>query len=75
VDGTLIEAWAGQKSFQKKDGGGDYLGHDMIVDALATQADGIAERDAARIHASSEVAQPATAWTARAAELGRRQRL
>ena len=22
VDGTLIEAWASQKSFQKKDGGG-----------------------------------------------------
>jgi len=91
VDGTLIEAWASQKSFQKKDGGdGDpgqyrgerrsnethesktdpdarlyrkghgqeaklgYLGHvlmenrhGMIVDALVTQADGTAERDAA----------------------------
>jgi transposase len=91
VDGTLIEAWASQKSFQKKDGGdetpgefrGDkrkndthesktdpdaklyrkgngqearlgYLGHvlmenrnGMIVDAMVTQADGTAERDAA----------------------------
>jgi transposase len=91
VDGTLIEAWASQKSFQKKDDGdGDpgqfrgerrsnethasktdpearlyrkghgqeaklgYLGHvlmenrhGMIVDALVTQADGTAERDAA----------------------------
>jgi hypothetical protein len=91
VDGTLIEAWASQKSFQNKDGGdGDpgqfrgerrsnethesktdpearlyrkghgqeaklgYLGHvlmenrhGMIVDALVTQADGTAERDAA----------------------------
>ena len=91
VDGTLIEAWASQKSFQKKDGGdGDpgqfrgeqrsnethqsktdpearlyrkgqgqeaklgYLGHvlmenrhGLIVDALLTQADGTAERDAA----------------------------
>lgn len=90
VDGTLIEAWASQKSFQKKDGGeGDgsqfrgekrtnethesktdpeaklyrkgngqeaklgYLGHLMmenrnglIVDAMLTQADGTAERDA-----------------------------
>ena len=90
VDGTLIEAWASQKSFQKKDGGaGDgsqfrsdqrsndthqsktdpdaklyrkgsgqeaklgYLGHVMmenrhglIVDAMVTQADGTAERDA-----------------------------
>jgi transposase len=90
VDGTLIEAWASQKSFQKKDGGeGDgsqfrgekrtndthesktdpeaklyrkgngqeaklgYLGHVMmenrnglIVDAMLTQADGTAERDA-----------------------------
>lgn len=91
VDGTLIEAWASQKSFQKKDGGDDdpsqfrgekrsnethesktdpdaklyrkghgqeaklaYLGHvlmenrnGLIVDAILTQADGTAERDAA----------------------------
>ncbi len=91
VDGTLIEAWASQKSFQKKDGGDDlpgqfrgekrgnethesktdpearlyrkgngqearlgYLGHvlmenrhGLIVDAMLTQADGRAERDAA----------------------------
>ena len=92
VDGTLIEAWASQKSFQKKDGGGEgdgsqfrgerrrnethasktdpdaklyrkgggqeaklgYLGHvlmenrnGLIVDAMVTQADGMAERDAA----------------------------
>jgi transposase len=91
VDGTLIEAWASQKSFQRKDGttGGDgsnfrgqtrrndthasttdpdarlyrksngaesrlaYLGHllienrhGLIVDAMATHADGRAERDA-----------------------------
>ena len=90
VDGTMIEAWASQKSFQKKDGEGDgsqfraerrtndthesktdpeaklyrkgngqeaklsHLGHvlmenrnGLIVDAMATQADGTAERDAA----------------------------
>ncbi len=91
VDGTLIEAWASQKSFQRKDGGDDepgqfrgqkrsnethesktdpearlyrkghgqeaklgYLGHvlmenrhGLVVDALLTQADGTAERDAA----------------------------
>ena len=92
VDGTLIEAWASQKSFQKKDGDGKgdgsqfrserrsndrhesktdpeaklyrkgrgqeaklaYLGHvlmenrnGLIVDAMLTQADGTAERDAA----------------------------
>lgn len=92
VDGTLIEAWASQKSFQPKDGSGDgdgtdfrgqrrtndthasktdpdaklyrksnnaearlaYLGHALIenrhglvVEAMATQADGTAERDAA----------------------------
>jgi transposase len=91
VDGTLIEAWASQKSFQRKDGKTDgdgknfrgetgtndthasttdpnaklyrksngaesrlaYLGHllienrhGLIVDAMATQADGRAERDA-----------------------------
>ena len=91
VDGTLIEAWASQKSFQRKDGGPDdagrnfhkqerknethasttdpdarlyrrsdgrearlaYLGHllienrhGLIADAMATQADGYAERDA-----------------------------
>lgn len=91
VDGTLIEAWASQKSFQKKDGGDaepgefrgekrrnethesktdpdaklyrkgngqeaklGYLGHvlmenrnGLIVDAMVTEADGTAERDAA----------------------------
>jgi hypothetical protein len=91
VDGTLIEAWASQKSFQRKDGKRDgdgksfrgqqrkndthasttdpdaklyrksngaesrlaYLGHllienrhGLIVEAMATQADGRAERDA-----------------------------
>jgi transposase len=93
VDGTMIEACASQKSFQKKDGDDDeggefrgqkrtndthqsktdpeaklyrkgngqeaklsYLGHvlienrnGMIVDALLTQADGTAEREAAMI--------------------------
>jgi transposase len=91
VDGTLIEAWGSQKSFQRKNGGTDgdgtnfrgkerkndthasitdpdarlyrkssraesrlaYLGHllienrhGLIADAMATQADGHAERDA-----------------------------
>jgi transposase len=91
VDGTLIEAWASQKSFQRKDGPPDgdgrnfrgqtrkndthasktdpdaklyrksdgaesrlaYLGHllienrhGLIADAMATEADGRAERDA-----------------------------
>ena len=94
VDGTLIEAWASQKSFQRKDGdpdgnGGDFRGetrkndtpasktdpdarlyrksngaesrlaylghllienrHGLIVDAMATTADGTAERDAATL--------------------------
>ncbi len=94
VDGTLIEAWASQKSFQRKDGppSGDarnfhgesrtndthasttdpdaklyrrshsaearlaYLGHlvidnrhGLIVEAMATTADGYAERDAALV--------------------------
>jgi transposase len=94
VDGTLLEAWASQKSFQRKDGTDDrdgrnfhgqtrtndthasttdpdarlfrkshnsesrlaYLGHllienrhGLIVDAMATQADGSAERDAAAL--------------------------
>lgn len=94
VDGTLIEAWASQKSFQRKDGttdgdGGNFRGHSrtndthgsttdpdarlyrksngmesrlaylghllienrhgLIVDALATHADGYAERDAATV--------------------------
>jgi transposase len=91
VDGTLIEAWASQRSFQRKDGGTDgdgsnfrgqerkndthasktdpdarlyrkstgaesrlaYLGHllienrhGLIADAMATTADGTAEREA-----------------------------
>jgi len=94
VDGTLIEAWASQKSFQRKDGGTDgdgrdfrgeqrkndthasktdpdarlyrrshqaesrlaYLGHllienrhGLIADAMATIADGFAEREAATL--------------------------
>jgi transposase len=94
VDGTLIEAWASQKSFQRKDGGTDgdgrdfrgqsrtndthasttdpdaklyrrshqgearlsYLGHlvienrnGLIVEAMATTADGTAEREAAML--------------------------
>ena len=94
VDGTPIEAWASQKSVQRKDGGTDgdgrnfhgesrkndthasktdadarlyrksrnaearlaYLGHllienrhGLIVDAMATHADGTAERDAAML--------------------------
>jgi transposase len=94
VDGTLIEAWASQKSFQRKDGGTDgdgrdfrgharkndthasttdpdarlyrksngaesrlaYLGHllienrhGLIADAMATIADGLAEREAATL--------------------------
>ena len=97
VDGTLIEAWASQKSFRPKEGGdGDgasfqgqqrrndthesksdpdarlyrkgngqeaklgYLGHvvvenrnGLIVDAMATQADGRAEADAALLMAAS----------------------
>jgi len=99
VDGTLIEAWASQKSFQRRDGGdGDgqnfhgqtrtndthasttdpdarlyrksnamesrlaYLGHllienrhGLIVDALATHADGYAERDAATVLLAAQV--------------------
>jgi transposase len=94
VDGTLIEAWASQKSFQRKDGGSDgdgrnfhgdsrsnvthasktdpdaklyrkghghearlaYLGHlvienrhGLIVDAMASTADGRAEREVATV--------------------------
>jgi transposase len=94
VDGTLIEAWASQKSFQRKDGGPDddgrnfhgesrtndthasktdpdaklyrrgyshearlaYLGHlvienrhGLIVDAMASTADGRAEREVATV--------------------------
>lgn len=99
MDGTLIEAWASQKSFQRKDGtGGDsgdfrgqsrtndtpasttdpearlyrksngmesrlaYLGHllienrhGLIVDAMATQADGTAEREAATVLLAAQV--------------------
>jgi transposase len=100
VDGTLIEAWASQKSFQPKDqdppaGGGHdfrgqtrrndthasrtdpdaklyrrthhgearlaFLGHllienrsGLVVDAMATQADGTAERDAAMLMLGSQ---------------------
>jgi transposase len=108
VDGTLIEAWASQKSFQRKDGPTDgdgrdfrgesrtndthasktdpdaklyrrthhgearlaYLGHvlienrhGLIVEAMATTADGYAERDAAMLmlHARRKAA-PAH-WT------------
>jgi hypothetical protein len=100
VDGTLIEAWASQKSFQRKDGGPDdhprdfrgqerkndthasktdpdarlyrksrnaearlcYMGHllienrhGLIVDAMATHADGTAEHDAALLMLAEQV--------------------
>ena len=93
VDGTLIQAWAGHKTFVRKDGGDDesgggnfkgrtrcnethelktdpdsklyckgntaselrYMGHTLtdnrhglVVNAMVTQADGFAERDAAK---------------------------
>jgi hypothetical protein len=99
VDGTLVEAWAGQKSFQPKDGPPlghgpglsraaalhethasttdpdaklyrrthhgearlSYLGHilvenrhALIVEAMATTADGTAERDAALLMLSDQ---------------------
>jgi transposase len=94
VDGTLIQAWAGHKSFVRKDGdddagsGGDFKGqqrsnethesktdpdsklyrkgktaselrymghtltdnrHGLVVNAMVTQADGFAEREAAKV--------------------------
>jgi transposase len=102
VDGTLIEAWASQKSFQPKDGdpngdGGNFRGqqrkndthasktdpdarlyrrsnqaesrlaylghllienrHGLIADAMATMADGLAERDAATLMVHAQWAQ------------------
>jgi transposase len=106
VDGTLIEAWASQKSFQRKDGSGDgdghnfrgqqrkndthasttdpdarlyrksngaesrlaYLGHllienrhGLIADAMATQADGTAERDAGLLMLHAQWKRPRVA--------------
>ena len=94
VDGTLIQAWAGHKSFVRRDGGDDkggggdfrgqtrsnethesttdpdsklyregktaselrYMGHTLtdnrhglVVNAMVTQADGFAEREAAKV--------------------------
>ena len=53
VDGTLIEAWASQKSFQRKDGGPDagrnLRGDERKNDAHASKTDprgGIANRRA-----------------------------
>ncbi len=44
VDGTMIEAWASQKSFQKKDGdgagdGGNFHGHQRSNDTHASKTD------------------------------------
>ena len=108
VDGTLIEAWASQKSFQRKDGpsGRDgrefrgesrtndthasktdpdaklyrrthhgearlsYLGHalienrhGLIVEAMATTADGYAERDAAMLMLHARRKNASAHWT------------
>ena len=116
VDGTLIDAWASQKSFQRKDGPPDgdgrnfhgesrkndthasttdpdaklyrrshhaearlaYLGHllienrhGLIVDAMATTADGCAERDAALLMLHDRVKRRGST----AADGRRRQRL
>jgi len=116
VDGTLIEAWASQKSFQRKDGDTDgdgrhfhgqsrtndthasttdpdarlyrkssatearlsYVGHllienrhGLIVDAMATHATGLAERDAAP-SAPTRIMTPTASWRARARCTSRR---
>jgi IS5 family transposase len=112
VDGTLIQAWAGHKSFVHKDGSDDdaggtggfkgkkrsnethesktdpdsrlfrkgktaselrYMGHTLtdnrhglVVDAMATRADGYAEREAAKLmiaKARQAVADPAVEVT------------
>lgn len=109
VDGTLIEAWASQKSFRRKDGsddrdGGDFRGesrtndthgsttdpdarlyrksrgqesrlayvghlvvenrHGLIVNAMATHADGAAEREAATVLlAEARDRRPHGRWT------------
>ena len=52
VDGTLIEAWASQKSFRPKDGSGDGDGgarHGLAVAGMVTHANGTAERRASEI--------------------------
>jgi transposase/rhodanese-related sulfurtransferase len=110
VDGTLIQAWAGHKSFVRKDGGdaagsgGSFKGqqrsnethesktdpdarlyrkggtaselcymghtltenrHGLVVNAMVTQADGFAEREAAKamISDARQVAEPQTEVT------------
>jgi hypothetical protein len=119
VDGTLIEAWASHKSFQRKDSGDTdgsqfrgekrtndthesktdsdaelyrkghgqeaklgYLGHVMmenryglIVDAMVTQADGTAERDAGSAHGLPEIAEAASLGPVRTHDRGSRQSL
>ena len=56
VDGTLIEAWASQKSFQRKDGptdgdGRDFRGQSRKNDTHASKTDPDAKLSAARITA------------------------
>jgi len=64
VDGTLIQAWAGHKSFVRKDDSDDdndsdsrlrFMGHTLtdnrhglVANAMVTTADGFAEREAAK---------------------------
>lgn len=115
VDGTVIEAWASQKSFQRKDGGPDgdgrnfhgesrttdthasktdpdaklyrkghghearlaYLGHlviehrhGLIVDAMASTADGRAEREVATVLLHDHVTRRGWRWRTVGADKG-----
>src|SRR5215472_3481741 len=58
VDGTLIEAWASQKSFQKKDGGDDQPGQfrGERRKQAALDREGVWLDEANRRHAEDEVA-------------------
>src|SRR5262245_60997516 len=57
VDGTLIEAWASQKSFQRKDGGSDGDGRDFRGQARKNDTHASKTDPDARLHRKSNGAE------------------
>jgi len=66
VDGTLIEAWASQKSFQRKDGGPDGDGRDFRGEARKNDTHASTSDPDARLYRRSKQAESRLAYLAHA---------
>ena len=65
VDGTLIEAWASQKSFQRKDGDGDGDGRDFRGQSRKSDTHASTTDPDARLYRKSNNAEARLAYLGR----------